>query len=170
MIRGKKVRPFPILFFRGGDREKHSSLETYRRCAQSGKSDSARCSKLLVIDLIEESLMKRTSLAVLMIALAILAMAAPMAFAQAPAPKVTINGLIDNLTSYSQNIDIYNSGVLNRTDKQWYGRTRGRFDIIGEVGKAKAVLGLELDETYGQTGNQEIQHTGVSSLTGGGLP
>src|SRR5258708_6862951 len=61
MIRGKKVRPFPILFFRGGDREKHSSLETYRRCAQSGKSDSARCSKLLVIDLIEESLMKRTS-------------------------------------------------------------------------------------------------------------
>ena len=48
--------------------------------------------------------MKRTSLAVLMIALAIVALAAPLAFAQAPAPKVTINGLIDNVTSYSQNI------------------------------------------------------------------
>ena len=46
--------------------------------------------------------MKRTSLAVLMLALAIVALAAPMAFAQAPAPKVTINGLIDNVTSYSQ--------------------------------------------------------------------
>src|SRR3984893_19109680 len=130
MIRVKKVRLFPILCVRGGDRKNHSAPEPYGCCAQSGKSDSARCSKLLVIDLIEESLMKRTSLAVLMIALAILAMAAPMAFAQAPAPKVTINGLIDNLTSYSQNIDMYNSGVLNRSDKMWYGRTRGRFDIM----------------------------------------
>ena len=37
-----------------------------------------------VIHLIEESLMKRTSLAVLMITLALVALAAPMAFAQAP--------------------------------------------------------------------------------------
>src|SRR5260370_16988214 len=114
MIGGKKVRAFPILFFRGGDREKHSSLEPYRRCAQSGKSDSARCSKLLVIDLIEESLMKRTSLAVLMIALAILAMAAPMAYAQAPAPKGTINGLIDNVTSFWGYIAFYNNSVPTR--------------------------------------------------------
>ena len=56
--------------------------------------------------------MKRTSLAVLMIALAILALAAPLAYAQAPAPKVTINGLIDNVTSYSQNISNYNTGVV----------------------------------------------------------
>jgi hypothetical protein len=113
--------------------------------------------------------MKRTSLAVLMIALAILAMAAPMAFAQAPAPKVTINGLIDNLTSYSQNIDIYNSGVLNRTDKQWYGRTRGRFDIIGEVGKAKAVLGLELDLSYGQAGRASSNFTNGGGATSGAI-
>ncbi|HTG09502.1 MAG TPA: hypothetical protein VK746_01800, partial [Candidatus Eisenbacteria bacterium] len=86
--------------------------------------------------------MKRTSLAVLMLALALVALAAPMAFAQAPAPKVTINGLIDNVTSYSQNISNYNGGLFNRKDSMWYYRTRGRFDIIGEVGKAKGVLGL----------------------------
>ena len=113
--------------------------------------------------------MKRTSLAVLMIALAVLALAAPMAYAQAPAPKVTISGLIDNLTSYSQNMDLYNSGVLNRSEKQWYGRTRGRFDIIGEVGKAKAVLGLELDATYGQAGRASSNFTNGGGATSGAI-
>ena len=113
--------------------------------------------------------MKRTSLAVLMLALAILALAAPLAYAQTPAPKVTINGLIDNLTSYSQNIDIYNSGVLNRSDKMWYGRTRGRFDIIGEVGKAKAVLGLELDLSYGQAGRASSNFTNGGGATSGAV-
>ena len=113
--------------------------------------------------------MKRTTLAVLMLALALVALAAPMAYAQAPAPKVTINGLIDNLTSYSRNIDMYNSGVRNRTDKQWYGRTRGRFDIIGEVGKAKAVLGLELDATYGQAGRASSNFTNGGGATSGAV-
>jgi len=113
----------------------------------------------------EESLMKRTSVAVLMITLAIMALAAP-AFAQAPAPKVTINGLIDNLTSYSRNVSVYD-GITNLNDIQWYARTRGRFDIIGEVGKAKAVLGLELDHTYGQTGNNgsSINNAGLGTGT-----
>jgi hypothetical protein len=99
--------------------------------------------------------MKRTSLAVLMLALALVALAAPMAFAQAPAPKVTINGLIDNVTSYSENISNYNGGVFNRKDSMWYARTRGRFDFIGEVGKAKGVLGIELDHIYGQAGSSD---------------
>jgi hypothetical protein len=98
--------------------------------------------------------MKRTSLAVLMIALALVALAAPMAYAQAPTPKVTINGLIDNLTSYSRNVSQYDA-LLNRNDIQWYGRTRGRFDFIGEIGKAKGVLGIELDHVYGQTGSND---------------
>src|SRR4029077_19371573 len=110
--------------------------------------------------------MKRTSLAVLMLALALVALAAPMAFAQAPAPKVTINGLIDNVTSYSQNIDNFNGGIFNRHDSMWYGRTRGRFDIIGEIGKAKGVLGLELDEAYGQTGSSESNFTNGGGATG----
>ena len=99
--------------------------------------------------------MKRTSLAVLMIALALVALAAPLAYAQAPAPKVTINGLIDNVTSYSQNISNYNTGLFNRGDSMWYYRTRGRFDFIGEVGKAKGVLGIELDHVYGQAGSND---------------
>ena len=111
--------------------------------------------------------MKRTSLAVLMIALALVALAAPMAFAQAPAPKVTINGFIDNLTTYSQNISNYNGGVFNRKDSMWWGRTRGRFDIIGEVGKAKAVFGFELDHVYGQAGSNDstIVNAGTTSAT-----
>ena len=113
--------------------------------------------------------MKRTSLAVLMIALALVALAAPMAFAQAPAPKVTINGLIDNVTSYSQNISNYNGGVFNRKDSMWYYRTRGRFDFIGEVGKAKGVLGLELDHVFGQAGSNDstIVNAGAAGHHGG---
>ena len=111
--------------------------------------------------------MKRTSLAVLMIALAIVALAAPLAFAQAPAPKVTINGLIDNVTSYSQNIANYNGGLFNRGDSMWYYRTRGRFDFIGEVGKAKGVLGIELDHVLGQAGSNDstIVNAGAASAT-----
>jgi hypothetical protein len=111
--------------------------------------------------------MKRTTLAVLMIALALVALAAPMAYAQAPAPKVTINGLIDNLTTYSSNVSNAD-GVFNRNDKLWYARTRGRFDFIGEVGKAKAVLGIELDHVYGQAGSNDS--TIVNAGGGAGTP
>ncbi|HEX7788352.1 MAG TPA: hypothetical protein VF653_19185 [Methylomirabilota bacterium] len=111
--------------------------------------------------------MKRTTLAVLMIALAILAMAAPMAYAQAPAPKVTINGLIDNVTSYSRNTANYNGGLFNREDRLWYSRIRGRFDFIGEVGKAKGVLGIELDHVWGQAGSNDstIVNAGGAATT-----
>ena len=110
--------------------------------------------------------MKRTRVLTL-IALALVALAAPTAFAQAPAPKVTINGLIDNLTTYSQNIANYNTGVFNRKDSLWYGRTRGRFDIIGEVGKAKGVIGFETDMAYGQAGSADssIVNAGATSGT-----
>jgi len=104
--------------------------------------------------------MKRTSLAVLMIALALVALAAPLAYAQAPAPKVTINGLIDQVGTAAWNVHNYN-GLFNREDTQWYARTRGRFDFIGEVGKAKGVFGIEIDSTWGQTGSAD-------TATGGG--
>ena len=110
--------------------------------------------------------MKRTSLAVLMIALALVALAAPMAFAQAPAPKVTINGLIDNVRSYSQNIANYNGGTLQPQRQQWYARTRGRFDFIGEVGKAKGVLGIELDHIYGQAGSNDSTIVNAGAAAG----
>lgn len=92
-----------------------------------------------------------------LVALTLIVLAAPAAFAQAPAPKVTITGLIDNVASYSKNQglqvqDRLAGGLAQESDTEGYARTRGRFDIIGQVGKAKAVLGLELDLIYGQTG------------------
>ena len=109
--------------------------------------------------------MKRTTLAVLMIALALVALAAPAAFAQAPAPKVTIAGLIDNLTTYQNNVSNVD-GILNRNDHQWYARTRGRFDFIGEVGKAKGVLGIELDHVYGQAGSNDSTIVNAGGASG----
>jgi hypothetical protein len=87
-------------------------------------------------------------------ALALLGVVTPDVFAQAPTPTFKINGLIDQLTTYSRNVSNYD-GNLNVTDKQWYGRTRGRLDFIGEVGKAKGVVGIELDLAYGQTGGAD---------------
>lgn len=84
------------------------------------------------------------------LALALLfALAPPDASAQAPSPKVTITGVIDAVTAYSRNT----GGTVEdptRVEKQWYSRQRGRFDVIGEIGKAKAVLGLELDIANGE--------------------
>ncbi|HSE03416.1 MAG TPA: hypothetical protein VLK35_04595, partial [Methylomirabilota bacterium] len=110
--------------------------------------------------------MKRTRVvAVLLVALALVGLAAPMAYAQAPAPKVTINGLIDQVMTYSQNITNYgaSAGVFNREDDMWWARTRGRFDIIGEIGKAKAVLGLEIDTVWGQTGSTDTNQAGTAA-------
>src|SRR6185437_4702676 len=49
----------------------------------------------------------------------------------------------------------------------WYMRTRGRFDFIGEVGKAKGVLGIELDHVFGQAGSNDstIVNAGAASAT-----
>lgn len=83
---------------------------------------------------------------------AMLASASP-AFAQAPTPKVTITGIVDNLYNYNRNASMTHSDFdITRSQDEAYGRTRGRWDFIGEVGKAKAVLGLEIDLIYGQTG------------------
>jgi hypothetical protein len=87
-------------------------------------------------------------------ALALLGVMTPDAFAQAPTPTFKINGLIDQVMSYSRNTSNYDGNLFNN-DKQWYGRTRGRLDFIGEVGKAKGVIGVEIDMVYGQTGSND---------------
>jgi hypothetical protein len=74
---------------------------------------------------------------------------APAAFAQAPAPKVTINGLFDQVTSGGKNI--YDGNFSRTSEREWYARTRFRPDFTFEVGRTKAVLGLEMDLTYGST-------------------
>ena len=57
----------------------------------------------------------------------LLGVVAPDAFAQAPTPTFKINGLIDQVMSYSRNTSNYD-GNLHNNDKLWYGRTRGRRD------------------------------------------
>jgi hypothetical protein len=100
-------------------------------------------------------------------ALALVALAAPMAFAQAPEPKVTINGLIDSVTSYSQNISNYNGGLLNRHDSMWWGRSRAVLYVNGEVGKVKGVVAFELDHVWGQAGSNDstIVNAGAAATT-----
>ena len=105
-------------------------------------------------------------LLVLAVALvAIFGLVAP-AMAQAPAPKVTITGLIDMLGTYTSNMSKYDLNYGRGRDTELYGRTRGRFDFIGEVGKAKGVLGIEIDAFWGQTGSTDTAVT-VGTATGG---
>jgi hypothetical protein len=83
-------------------------------------------------------------------AVALLGMLSPPVFAQAPAPKVNITGLFDQVTAASANVQ---DGSFGRTnDREWYARTRFRPDFSFEVGRTKAVMGLEIDLTYGQVG------------------
>jgi hypothetical protein len=94
----------------------------------------------------------RRALSLALIAVAFLGVAVPGAYAQAPAPtpQVTITGFLDTVTSWSKNLQ---DSRFDRTgDTEWYARNRGRVDIIGALGSAKMVLGIEIDETWGQTG------------------
>lgn len=95
--------------------------------------------------------MRRRRAVLLLVILSVLTVTVP-AFAQAPAPKVTITGFVDNISTWYRNMSMPD-GSLDRTgDKEWYARTRVRPDIVAEVGRTKFVLGLEIDETWGQTG------------------
>jgi hypothetical protein len=89
-----------------------------------------------------------------------------LAQATAPTPKFTITGLIDTVSSYSRNVSNAD-GIFNRQDKEWYARNRGRFDIIGEVGPAKGVIGFEIDMGWGQAGSNDstIVSAGATSAT-----
>ncbi len=90
----------------------------------------------------------RTIRAVILSAIVIVGLHAPPAFAQALAPKVTINGLIDFVSSIYRNVR--DNNVTSDEDTGWFSRERGRITFNGEIGKAKGVLGLEFDFTNGQ--------------------
>jgi hypothetical protein len=70
-------------------------------------------------------------------------------------PKVTITGLVDNITSYTHNMSQIDFNPARNSENEWYARTRVRPDIIAEVGTTKFVLGLEIDSTWGQTAGQD---------------
>src|SRR5216683_851247 len=116
----------------------------------------------------EEIVMKRVFVGGALATLALLAVDAPGAVAQAPAPTVNINGFIDNVGAYARNFGNFDSARA-RSDQSFYGRTRGRFDITGQLGKAKGVLGLEIDSVWGQTGFSDTNSLNCVTNTGSGV-
>ena len=122
--------------------------------------------------------MRRLLVVALSAFLALVALVAP-ALAQAPAPKVTISGLFDQVTSAGRNF--YDANYARDGDREWYARTRFRPDFEFAVGRTKAVLGIELDLMYGQGGSNDGGFPGNNSgqpcgflggckfATGGGL-
>jgi hypothetical protein len=113
----------------------------------------------------------RRCLVTAVFAFVILAMLAPSVFAQAPAgppaPKVTITGLFDQITSAGRNF--YDGNFTRDNDREWYARTRFRPDIEFAVGRTKAVLGLEIDLMYGQGGPNDGGFPGNVSGAAGGV-
>src|SRR3989442_8354572 len=102
-------------------------------------------------------------------AFVILAMLAPPVLAQAPppAPKVTITGLFDQVTTAGRNF--YDGNYGRDNDREWYARTRFRPDFTFEVGRTKAVLGLEIDLMYGQGGSNDGGFPGNNTSFPGGF-
>ena len=102
--------------------------------------------------------MRRTAVVVLAV-LVTVGVLAPPSFAQAPAPKVTINGLVDFVTTAYMNFAYTNNqagqspnlpdGTLGNKQSGWHSRERGVFTITGEVGRVKGVWAVELDFTNG---------------------
>src|SRR5437879_13752493 len=100
-----------------------------------------------------------------------IAMLAPSVFAQAPAappaPKVTIVGTFDQITAAGRNF--YDGNYGRDNDREWYARTRFRPDFTFEVGRTKAVLGLEIDLMYGQGGSNDGGFPGNNTSFAGGF-
>jgi hypothetical protein len=108
--------------------------------------------------------MKRT---LALLALVLLVVAVTPALAQAPAPKVTITGLFDQVTAAGRNF--YDGNLARDNDREWYARTRFRPDFEFAVGRVKAVLGIEIDLQYGQAGPNDGGFPGNNSGTAGGV-
>ena len=111
----------------------------------------------------------RRSLVIAVLALIIFAIPALPAFAQTPppAPKVTISGTFDQITAAGRNI--YDGNFSRDNDREWYARTRFRPDFEFAVGRTKAVLGIELDLNYGQTGSNDGGFPGNNAGTACGF-
>src|SRR5690349_15480538 len=122
----------------------------------------------MLLTTLEEAVMRR-SLVIAVLASTIFAIPALPAFAQTPppAPKVTISGTFDQLTSAGRNI--YDGNFSRDNDREWYARTRFRPDFEFAVGRTKAVLGIELDLMYGQGGSNDGGFPGNNSGAAGGF-
>lgn len=96
------------------------------------------------------------------VAVALFGVLAPPVQAQAPAPKVTITGLFDQITSTGANH--FDGNFARTSDHEWYARTRFRPDFKFEVGRTKAVLGLEIDLMYGDAASRKPATNGALDL------
>src|SRR5438094_913553 len=96
----------------------------------------------------------RRSLVGLVVGLVSVAIHVSPGFAQAPAPTVTINGLVDFVTTAYRNWSQFN-GAPGAPDPTtggkpgWSSRERGVFTLTGEVVRVKGVWAIELDFTNG---------------------
>src|SRR5437899_3500670 len=115
---------------------------------------------------LEEGAVMRRFLVKTLFTFIVLAMLAPPVFAQVPTPRVTITGLFDQVTSAGRNF--YDGDLTRTSDREWYARTRFRPDFTFEVGRVKAVLGLEIDLMYGQAGPNDGGFPGNNSGSAGG--
>ncbi len=104
--------------------------------------------------------MRKRLILALVAFLTLLTLATPSR-AQVPAPKVTITGLFDQVTSMGRNF--YDGNYSRDGDHEWYARTRFRPDFVFAVGRTKAVLGIELDLMYGQGGSNDGGFPGNNS-------
>jgi hypothetical protein len=111
----------------------------------------------------------RRGLVAAVLALVVLAIPVLPAFAQTapPAPKVTITGTFDQITSAGRNF--YDGNFTRDNDREWYARTRFRPDFEFAVGRTRAVLGIELDLNYGQTGSNDGGFPGNATGTACGF-
>src|SRR5712692_488435 len=120
----------------------------------------------------------RRSVVVVLAVLAVFGMLAPPSFAQAPAPKVTITGLVDFVTTayknWSQQANLVGMAP-NEPDptigrqKGWYSRERGVFTLTGEVGQVKGVWAVEIDFTNGAGNFNASSQPGSLTTVGVGV-
>jgi hypothetical protein len=117
----------------------------------------------------------RRSVVVGLAVLAIIGLLAPPSYAQAPAPKVTINGLVDFVTTAYKNWSQTGSqagstlgqpDATNSREKGWYSRERGVFTLTGEVGRVKGVWAIELDFTNGAGNFNNASNSGSLTTVG----
>jgi hypothetical protein len=117
-----------------------------------------------------------SSARVILFTLIVLAVAVAPSFAQAPAPKVTINGLVDFVTTaYMGLAQQSQAGAISPAQPDptignrkhgWYSRERGVFTLTGEVGRVKGVWAIELDFQNGASNFNASSQPGSLTTVG----
>jgi hypothetical protein len=118
----------------------------------------------------------RSSVVVILAILVVLGAGVSPSLAQAPAPKVTISGLVDFVTTaYMGMAQQSQTGAIspNQPDVSlgnakngWYSRERGVFTLTGEVGRVKGVWAIELDFQNGASNFNASSQPGSLTTAG----